>query len=182
MTMQIFDIKIINYIVLFLVLYLACVSNSFANENIVNKKVTATGETKEAAIINCLIEALRQAEGLTVEAKKSLHSVFMESLESANGQTNERSTGTNIIEQDISSKTGGYIKSYDIINEVHNQNSLGWEVTLVVAIASYKTPGISPNSRRKIAVIPFRPSRHHTVSGEDTYPPQKFHASLLRSW
>lgn len=156
MTMQIFDIKIINYIVLFLVLYLACVSNSFANENIVNKKVTATGETKEAAIINCLIEALRQAEGLTVEAKKSLHSVFMESLESANGQTNERSTSTNIIGQDISSKTGGYIKSYDIINEVHNQNSLGWEVTLIVAIASYKTPGISPNSRRKIAIIPFR--------------------------
>ena len=31
-----------------------------------------------------------------------------------------------------------------------------WKVTLAVKMLRYKTPGISPNSRRKIAIIPFR--------------------------
>jgi curli biogenesis system outer membrane secretion channel CsgG len=33
---------------------------------------------------------------------------------------------------------------------------LQWEVTILANILKYKTPGISPHSRRKIAIMPFR--------------------------
>lgn len=48
----------------------------------------------------------------------------------------------------------GSIKGYDIVSCEQEENG-EWHAVVSVQVAKYKTPGIDPNSRRKLVVAPF---------------------------
>jgi len=150
---------------IFLFISLCFVNTIYAQNNIEVREVTATGETRELAVINGLIEALQQIKGIQLSAIKELKSNFSESMSSTGTNEQNSSSFNSENQKDILTKTKGYIKSYEVLNAEKKQEGISWEVTLSVSIPVYKTPGNSPNTRRKLAVIPFHCSKNNFLFG-----------------
>lgn len=134
-------------------LLFSLVSTSFAEEQI--REVTATGPTQKEAVANALLEAVQQVKGTKLKGSEELRSKLIEASSLVNGESNDVQAMNSSQQSTISKSTEGIIKSYSILNVDKSTEGLGWEATLEVIIPVYKTPGISPHSLRKIAVIPF---------------------------
>jgi curli biogenesis system outer membrane secretion channel CsgG len=130
------------------------VSPSFAEDQ--TREVVANGATKKEAIANALLEAVQQVKGTELKGSEILRSKLMESSSQINGKTDDTQVMDSSQQSYISKTTEGIIKSYSVLNVDKNSEGLGWQATLEVVIPIYKTPGISPHSLRKIAIIPFR--------------------------
>lgn len=118
-------------------------------------EVTGTGISRNEAIQNGLIEALKQAKGVAIDSRKSYIKNIQEVRRSKN-RHNEHYVGINKLSHSkVRELTNGVINEYRIINERKTTGG-DWQITLAVKMFRYITPGISPNSRRKIAVMPFR--------------------------
>jgi len=126
-----------------------------ADENVTVLEVTGTGISRSKAIQNGLIEALKQAKGVKIDSRKSYIKLIQDISRSKDGE-NEHDVGIDKLSHSrVKELTKGTINEYRIINATKNADG-GWEVTLAVKMLRYKTPGISPHSRRKLAVMPFR--------------------------
>jgi len=138
------------------------INSAFAQKSSSNfaiREVTGHGSTKELAVVNGLIEAVQQIKGIDISSVKQLQNDFIEVMKSTNGEENDYSALSTKQQSKILSKTKGRIKSYQIINFEKSSDDLGWNVFLKVEIPMYKTPGIAPHNRRKIAVIPFKTAK-----------------------
>jgi len=118
--------------------------------------VDGLGDSYYGAIQNGLIESLKQAEGVSISSQKS----YAKSIkENAISKSDEGSSHDVAIEEQMLHKikeaTQGTIDQYSILNSNEDDSGL-WTVQLQIQLKKYKTPGISPHSLRKIAVIPFR--------------------------
>jgi TolB-like protein len=137
------------------------------------RTVTAYGVTKKEAIINALLEGIQQVRGAKLEGVETLRSSLEEYYSTANGVDESFSSIESSQNEAIHKKTKGIIKSYDVISVTPGENDHGWEATVSVHVPIYKTPAISPHSRRKLAVMPFRTSkssfviREHSVSSQE---------------
>lgn len=126
--------------------------------------VDGIGNSYYGAIQNGLIESLKQAKGVSIKSQKS----YVKSIrEEAISKTDEGSTHDVAINEQMTQKikevTQGVINNYSILNS-QNDGAGEWTVQLEIKLKKYKTPGISPHSLRKIAVIPFRSkSATHTI-------------------
>jgi len=118
-------------------------------------EVTGTGVSRNEAIQNGLVEAIKQAKGVKIDSRKSYIKKIQENSRAKDGQ-NEHNVGINKLTiSQVKEMTKGLINEYRVINERKNADG-DWQITLTVKMLSYKTPGISPHSRRKLAVMPFR--------------------------
>ncbi len=143
-------------IILSAIFFISVISTVFAVD-VTEVKVVGTGFTRQEAIYAGLIEAVRQINGVKIASKTQTNFSYQEFVASSGTEHKETSIGKNSIQKDIFAKSNGFVQKYDII-DTHTANNQ-WEITLLVFIPKYKTPGISPHSRRKIAIIPFRTTR-----------------------
>ncbi len=120
------------------------------------REVKGYGLSREMAVNNALIEAIQQVKGLKIEASKSLNTAFKEEMKEHNGKEENRSIFSEDQQKRILSQTQGHVTSYEVLTMEKDGAGQGWEALLLVHIPDYKTPGISPDSRRKMAIIPFR--------------------------
>ena len=143
--------------IFFFLLFLLClfVSNSIwaADET---REVTGYGVTRKEAIVNAQLEALQQIKGARLKGVEDLRSYFKEEYDSKNGEDTSSSRMSADQREKIHREIQGIITSYDVIDLSPGENGHGWEATLSVTVPVYKPPGISPHSRRKLAVMPFR--------------------------
>jgi TolB-like protein len=117
-------------------------------------EVTGSGYTRQEAVYAALIEAVRQVNGVEVASETQTCFSYKEFSQSVDGVENQGAAAENDVSKNIRSKAKGYIERYEILDS--GQFGGHWDVTLLAYIPKYKTPGISPNSRRKIAILPFR--------------------------
>lgn len=137
--------------------FFICVTSTVFAVEVTQVEVIGSGLTRQEAIYAGLIEAVRQVNGVKIASKTQTTFSYKEFASSQGKDQEEGSIGKNSIKKDIVAKSKGLVQKYKIIdsNIANNQ----WEVTLLVFISKYKTPGISPHKRRKIAIIPFRATR-----------------------
>jgi curli biogenesis system outer membrane secretion channel CsgG len=150
------------------------------SSNIVAREVTGYGSTRELAVVNGLIEAIQQIKGVKVSSVKELKSSLIEMMKERNGVENSSSDFRAMQQNDILSKTEGYVKSYKVLNIERRTDGLGWDALLRVEVPVYLTPGISPHSRIKVAVMPFRNLQGQYRSIESFVPSDVVSKSLVQ--
>jgi hypothetical protein len=117
--------------------------------------VEGHGVDREESIQNGLLEALKQVKGFSIDAVKISEQSILDIRTSSNGVNKDNLSLREQSKGQIQEKTRGMISSYQII-DAERQEDGSWVCHLDVQIADYKTPGHSPDSRRKLAVLPFR--------------------------
>jgi len=127
---------------------------SFAVTQTTVLEVDGFGLTLDEAVQNGLIEAVKQAKGVSIDSRKA----FVKSIQEKNVLKDGKHTHlTKIGAQNqsmVNEATKGLIHGYQIIDSSINGEH-DWQVTLEVTLLQYKTPGLSPHGRRKIAILPF---------------------------
>jgi len=118
--------------------------------------VSAFGVSKKEAVVNALLEAVQQVKGVKISGMEKMHSSFMEADSMHNGENESSSIMKSSQNQEVQKQSQGVISSYEVLDMSRAENGPGWQARVKVHIPVYKTPGISPNKRRKMAVIPFR--------------------------
>ncbi|WP_435163868.1 hypothetical protein [Candidatus Pelagibacter bacterium nBUS_25] len=138
-----FKILILNIFVFFILNF------SYAEISYVDVKAKGKSETYEVSLKKALKEAITKVNGVTLKTESVLE-IIDKSL-----TTNESSTaslGRNLNEK-ISEKSGGSIKSFEILNEYEDFNGLQ-VIEIRATVAKYK---LSKTAKRKrMAIVPFR--------------------------
>lgn len=116
--------------------------------------VTGYGMSHTHAVQNGLIEAVKQLNGVSINSKKTFAKKIQRESVSKNGKNSGKIAIGAQNQSYVKEATSGLINGYKIV-ESRQKDKNDWVVKLSVKIKRYKTPGISPHSRRKIAVIPF---------------------------
>ncbi len=157
-------------IIVFLFSFFCLLSSQslFAAEE--TREATGYGVTKKEAIVNAQLEALQQIGGARLKGVENLRSYFEEQSATRDGKDTSSSTMSTSQREDIHRVTQGIIKSYEIIDLSPAENGHGWAATLRVTVPVYEPPGISPHSRRKLAVMPFRNVRTRFLIGGSRIP------------
>lgn len=131
---------------------------------IVSREAHGTGVTRQEAVTNALIEALKQTSGVVIDAEqaqttiqKELH-VHADEAESSSGTYSQRREGK------INYQTAGVIQQYEIVSVEQDANDL-FEAIVRVKTEVYRTPGFSPKNRRSLAVLPL-----HTLQDRYEFP------------
>lgn len=117
-----------------------------ASYELVSREATGYGDSEDAAIVAAIIEAVRQFQGLTIEAEKTLRVSLVE--------TDSKQELRTQLEENIRSKSKGQIHSYEVISVTPKDRR--WTATLRVFLPEYQPPGPDRSSLRSIAILPFR--------------------------
>jgi curli biogenesis system outer membrane secretion channel CsgG len=138
---------------LFIFLFIGVVA--CADEEIHEFEVTGEGISYKEAFHDALVNGISQIYGFKMKSEEVRQTKIKELSAYVNDQS--KSIGEIDINTQgrIDFKTEGFVQNYEVLSKSMNSSDL-YEVNVLIKIASYKTPGISPNSRRKIAIIPFR--------------------------
>jgi len=133
----------------------------FAKIEVRYLSVEGVGNTRTQAIRDGLIEAIKQTNGVKIEAKRRYFKKIKQSGITINGDS---SSGFSVSEQTqklVREATRGFIRNYSITSA--NKMDGEWHVRLRIKFKSYKTPGLNPNKRRSIAIIPFESKNSYVV-------------------
>ncbi len=126
----------------------------WAGQKIVMTRVEGFGSSRNQAVQNALIECLKQTRGVKMDSQ-TLMARSIRKQGQISGDTSSRTTTIdNRTLNRVKEATQGLIHGYEIQDAWKTDNG-EWQVVLVVKQVRYVTPGISPNSRRRMAVIPF---------------------------
>ena len=159
--------------IVFCLLFFSFAGNVHAASEIVSRKVTAAGETRELAIINSVIEGIRQVHGVSIDTQRELRVNFSEVLQSG-GDSDEESfySSTDQI-RNVRSRAKGYVKSYNVLSVHRQTNSVGWEATVIVEVPIYLSTGQDRSQIRTMAVLPFRVQSGSYTVGSQTFPAEE---------
>lgn len=146
-----------------------------SHARIVTATSTGTAVSRDAAIEDALIQAVRQIKGVSLQS--ATVAVRSGKTESKNGQRTANFTAENASVTKM--KSAGVIAGYDIIDE-YKSNGL-WNVTIETQVNVYETPGLSPDTRRKLAIVGFRASAANRKRGVPQVFQQKLTDSLVQS-
>jgi curli biogenesis system outer membrane secretion channel CsgG len=146
-------VKMRRFTYLFILLFISGIS--FADEEIHEFEVTGEGASYKDALHSALVNGISQQYGFKMKSEEERQTKIKEFSSYIDDQT--KSIGEIDINTQgrINFKTEGFVQNYKILSKSINSSDL-YEVNVLIKIAKYKTPGISPHSRRKIAIIPFR--------------------------
>ena len=127
--------------------------HSAAQTQIRTVAVEGRGDTREAALANGLSEAVRRVNGVRLDLSQSVENAFRQSGLSVNGQAQSETSVSNQLQEQVTLATKGVVRGY----EVDSLEKMGdeWSAMMRVRIAEYTAPGLSAETRRKIAIQPF---------------------------
>lgn len=146
-----------------------------SHAEIVRATATGTAASREAAIEDALIQAVRQIKGVSLES--ATVAVRSGKTKTKNGKRTTKFTAENASVTGM--KSSGVIAGYDIIDE--NKSNGLWNVTLKAKVNIYETPGLSPTTRRKLAIVGFKASAANRRRGVPQIFQQKLTDSLVQS-
>lgn len=138
-------------------LVLLLLFSGFLFAEVETEKIRALGYGVSAntAIQEALIESLKQRKGVNIDSIRTFKNDISEYAKSIDGQSTNEVEINKLIQSKVTEITTGIIHRYRIIENRKNSDN-EWEAELEIIFKKYKTPGISPHSRRKIAIMPFR--------------------------
>jgi len=137
------------------------------------REVTGYGVSKKEAVINGLLEAIQQVKGARLKGAEKLHSYFEEAYDTRNGVDTSKSSMSSSQQEDIYKQVQGIVSSYELLDMSPGENGHGWDAILRVYVPRYEPPGISPHSRRKLAVMPFRYTASSFTVGNRIIPAEE---------
>ena len=140
--------KNLKYVLIFLSIFF--ISNqSFAEMTYVEINAKGKAESYEIALKKALKEAISKVNGVTLKTESILETIDKSLI------TNEGSSGSmgRDLKEKISEKSGGSIKSFDILKEYEDANGLQ-VVEIRATVAKYELSKTA--NRKRMAIVPFR--------------------------
>jgi len=128
---------------------------ALAESSVRTVEVEGTGTTREEAIRNGLLEAIKQVKGVRIESNLTGEQNLAELRVTQYGEPDLTITLSEQSQGSIQEKTRGLVQTYQVL-ESSMKSEGNWSCLLSVAIADYKAPGHSPESLLKLVVLPFR--------------------------
>ncbi|MGM0439462.1 MAG: CsgG/HfaB family protein [Patescibacteria group bacterium] len=117
--------------------------------------LTGYGSSRSEAVINGLIEAIRQVQGLKIEKLEETRSKLKDVMKTENGVKQSKLEKVEKFQQQVTTETDGVIEEYEIIKwEKLEQDE--WEVLLRVKVPYYKSRTAGADEKSNLAVMPFR--------------------------
>lgn len=121
------------------------------------KTVTVTtegvGGSRQEAVGNALVEAVRQVNGVSISANQLLTSQSTTTGQSDSDGSHVQFSMSQQQSGTIGAKSAGQLLGYSVLSSSRQED--GYHVVVRARIARYKTPGLDPHNRRRLAVIPF---------------------------
>jgi TolB-like protein len=142
---------------------------SMADEETRKFQVVGEGATYQDALHNALVNGISQQYGFKLKSQ----AIRQTKVSELSAYVNDQLTSMGNI--DISSQgridfeTEGFVQNYEVLSKSINSSDL-FEVDVLITVIKYKTPGISPHSRRKIAIFPFRATSASYFLGDKSIP------------
>lgn len=113
-------------------------------------EIHATGANSNDAINNGLVQAIQQVTGVRIN-RSVIYDLLQTDQSGGDGALHKFDEK---LQQNLKTDTNGVIKRYSIVN-IDQRQRAEVHVQLVVTIEKYSEVGLSSESRRKIAVMPF---------------------------
>ncbi len=149
-----------------------------AEEQIVETEAEGYGATRETAINAAGIEGVKKINGFLLNAVSSQETQVGRTSHAVNGDSTRTTDVAAVSEREIEEKVKGAIKGYEILS--CEQTETGeWHAKVIVKVAKYKTPGLDPNSRRRLVIAPFSIMHEAYPIGEQFMPARQA-ASVFR--
>lgn len=147
---------------------LACAATLSAET--VTRRVTGTGADYDGAVRNGLTEAVRQVSGAALKSSSTATLSASDKTETSSDSSGaETSASSSVSAQTLDEKTDtftkGVVAGYEVLSKTQDSATAAWHVEMDVSVAVFKTPGLSPDSRRKIAILPFKTRGNYPVGG-----------------
>ncbi len=157
------------------------------NFSVLNASVTTSYKTKvvdgighgityNEALNNAIADAIGQLNGVTISQKTFTNDT---SIESSRGDKYSYKYN-----KQISKATKGKLDSYSIVSQ-EEMFPRKWEVVIsakrTTKRTTYKAPGISPKSRRTVAVLPFHTASRNYKVGSKIYSNKKMSLMVSQS-
>lgn len=133
----------------------------FAKIEVRYLSVEGVGNTRAQAIRDGLIEAIKQTNGVKIEAKRRYYKKVKQVGITLDGDSSSGFSVTQHTQKLIREATKGFIRNYSITSAEKMDGE--WHVRLRIKFKRYKTPGLNPNKRRRMAVIPFEFKNSYVV-------------------
>ena len=142
--------------ILFLLFLLAKVTALSAQTiETVDRNVFSNGTTRQGAIINAVIEAIRQVHGAEVDALQRTRSSLQEVIIGEGNESTLKSDYEFESLEDITMHTNGLVESYEVLEWNHISVTNEWEVKLKVNLPVY-VENYSNSDKSTVAIMPFR--------------------------
>ena len=136
----------------------------------VTRRVVGHGSTHDDAVRVGLVEAVRQVSGAALESTSSATLSAKDATASSSDSSGaESSSSSSVSVQTLDEKTDtvtkGVVAGYTVLSESEDPDTGTWMIEMDVSVAVYKTPGLSPDSRRKLVILPFEAVEDYPVGG-----------------
>ncbi len=136
-------------------------------EEIVATEAEGWGATPETAVQAACVEGVKKINGFQLATTGTQKTAVVRASASVNGDTERHSAILSASERAMQEKIRGSIKGYEILSREQEEDGQ-WHAVVEVRIAKYKTPGIAPDSRRKLVVAPFETlTAAYSVGGQN---------------
>ncbi len=132
----------------------SCFAQVVTTTKVYKAEGIGTGSTRAEAVNEAIVEAVGQISGVKIKKK-----TIIENLEIENNNGGKLSLKYNA---KINKYTSGKADSFKILNVTKTNNSLYRATVLVTnkkVFKKYKIPGLNPNKRRSIVVVPANITR-----------------------
>lgn len=136
-----------------------------ARADIVTRRVAGHGTTRDDAVRVGLVEAVRQVSGAALQSASSSTLAMADVSVTEGGSSSSASTAAQTFDETTDTVTKGVVSGYTVLSESRDPSTGLWQIEMDVSVARYQTPGLSPESRRKIAIFPFKTVDNYPVGG-----------------
>ena len=136
----------------------------FAQVSTVSVEAVGFGNSYSEAVKNALINALAQAKGIKVDAKKVYQKNLSQVAISVNGSSNRLVKINDSVYSQVASATHGFIKKFKILN-VSKLSEYEYKADVLAYFSYYQTPGLNPRKRRSLAVFPLKHKSYYFING-----------------
>lgn len=116
--------------------------------------IVSHGETSQEAVLNGLVEAVRQVQGLEIEALEETRGALEDVIVRENGKDYSHTEISEEIKQEVTTETEGVIDGYDVksVNELTDGQ---WEVMLDVRVPRYESRTAAGEETSNLAIMPL---------------------------
>ncbi|MCH2338937.1 hypothetical protein ACGFZ7_00475 [Pseudomonas sp. NPDC047963] len=138
---------------------------------------TGYGANRTLAVADALVQGLRQATGVTIESQEVMQSISGRQSVSVNDEATHTTSFEVARQGDLQLKTGGVVSRYDV-HDVAQETDGSYRADITLHVIKYEKPGLSADSRRSLAVMPFHVDRKTFSLLGDNTPAAKVESEL----
>lgn len=125
-------------------------------------EATGIGSSYRAAVNEALVSAVEMTYGVSVNSTERTQATSSELTVSSSSGDADLTRINDSITRQMQKGAEGRILGYDVVSKDFDEMTKKYSVTLSVRF--YAPPGLNPDNRRRMAVVPFRPATGDSLS------------------